>query len=372
MIYLTLKTELKFNSDSDRLDLIEALKAERTAFNICSKIHFDSKAKNSIVEMHANCYKSIRTSNPEIKAQLVVKATTNCLAAYRSVKSNKHKLTKPIVKRKLSTYYDARLSTYADEVFRLTTLKKRVEARPIMYDRLQSYLDMYTFGDILLYSDGVKVFVCLTFKVEETPITPKLALGVDLGIRRFATTSEGKLIISKKFNKEKRKLRHLKGKLKSKNTKSSKKHLKKLRRKEYHHNNNFNHLLANEILRTKANLIVLEDLDVKQLKSKKVRYQNKNRISQVSFAKLRFILTYKAGLVNKQVVCVSPYYTSQIDHASGKLSGERKGCRFYSESGLIYDADVNAAVNIAYRSNLPISYKNVLDGQGFVSNPYAR
>ena len=366
---LTLKSELKFNSDSDRIDLIEALKAERTAFNICSQIHF-GKVKNSIVELHADCYDKIRYSNPEIKSQLIIKAENNCLSAYKSIKSNKHKLTKPIEKKRLSTRYDARLSTYSEGIFRLTTLKKRVEARPVMYDRLKTYLSKYKFGDILLYSDGIKVFVCLTFKVEETPIIPKLAIGVDLGIRRFATTSDGKLIISKKYNREKRKLRHLKSKLKSKGTKSAKRKLKTLRRKEFNHNNNFNHLLANEILRTKANLIVIEDLDVKQLKSKKVRYQNKNRISQVSFAKLRFILTYKAGLVNKQVVCVSPYYTSQIDHANGKISGERKGCRFYSESGLIYDADVNAAVNIAYRSNLPISYKNVLDGQGFVSNPY--
>lgn len=370
MTHLTLKTELKFNSEQDKIALIEALKAERTAFNICSNIHFHSKAKNSIVELHKNCYSQIRSSNPEIKSQLIIKAENNCLSAYKSAKSNKHKLTKAILKKRLSTHYDARLSSYVDGVFRLTTLSRRIEAFPVMYDRFKTYLDKYKFGDILLYSDGIKVFVCLTFNVYEPTITPKLALGVDLGIRRFATTSEGKLIISKKYNREKRKLRHLKSELKSKGTKSAKRKLKKLRRKEYNHNNNFNHLLANEILRTKANLIVIEDLDVKQLKSKKSRYQNKNRISQVSFAKLRFLLTYKAGLVNKQVVCVSPYYTSQIDHASGKLSGDRKGIRFYSESGLIYDADVNAAVNIGYRSNLPISYKNVLDGQGFVSNPY--
>ena len=104
MTRLTLKSELKFNSDSDRLDLIEALKAERAAFNICSKIHFDSKAKNSIVEMHANCYKSIRKSNPEIKAQLVISSENNCLAAYRSVKSNKHKLIKPIEKKRLANH----------------------------------------------------------------------------------------------------------------------------------------------------------------------------------------------------------------------------------------------------------------------------
>ena len=70
---------------------------------------------------------------------------------------------------------------------------------------------------------------------------------------------------------------------------------------------------------------------------------------------LRNILTYKAQTCGKQVVTVSPAYTSQIDSISGKKDGIRSGCRYYSKSGLIYDADWNAAINIKNRFEHPIS-----------------
>ena len=70
---------------------------------------------------------------------------------------------------------------------------------------------------------------------------------------------------------------------------------------------------------------------------------------------LRNILTYKAQTCGKQVVTVSPAYTSQIDCISHKKDGQRVGCRYYSKSGLIYDADWNAAINIKNRFKHPIS-----------------
>jgi transposase len=73
--------------------------------------------------------------------------------------------------------------------------------------------------------------------------------------------------------------------------------------------------------------------------------------------------------MGKHVCLVSPAYTSQIDSATDKREGLRKGCRFYSVNGLVYDADINAAINIARRSKLPVSQGNLLDGQGVVNRP---
>ena len=38
---------------------------------------------------------------------------------------------------------------------------------------------------------------------------------------------------------------------------------------------------------------------------------------------------------------VSSFYTSQIDSMIGKRDGQRKGCRYYSSNGLVYDATIN-------------------------------
>ena len=89
------------------------------------------------------------------------------------------------------------------------------------------------------------------------------------------------------------------------------------------------------------------------------------------FFELRRVLTYKAINIGKHVCLVSPAYTSQIDNVSGIKEGDRKGCRFYAKSGLIYDADINAAINIARRSKHPISIGNFLDGLGVVNRPIA-
>lgn len=185
----------------------------------------------------------------------------------------------------------------------------------------------------------------------------------------MAACSDGRLIIDKKFNKEKRTLRYLKSQLKSAGTKAARKHLNKLRRKEKNKNKNQVHLVVNEILKTNANVIALENL--KGIKAKKHKNQNKNAISQVPIFELRTVLTYKAMNMGKHVCLVSPAYTSQIDNISGIREGDRRGCRFYAKSGLVYDADLNAAINIARRSKHPISQGNILDGQGVVKSPIA-
>ena len=76
----------------------------------------------------------------------------------------------------------------------------------------------------------------------------------------------------------------------------------------------------------------------------------------------------------KSVIFVNHAYTSQTDHLTGKVEGIRQGRRFYAKGkynrkGLVYDSDVNAAVNIAKLANLPVSCFRVLDGQGLVVDP---
>ena len=229
---------------------------------------------------------------------------------------------------------------------------------------------LYQYQDPLIYENNGKIFISFCF--DNSPLEKlksKLVLGVDLGIRRAAAMSDGRIIIDRKFNKEKRRLRFLKRQLQSTGTKSSRKHMIKLRHKERNKNKNQTHLIANIILDTKADTFALENL--KGIKAKKHRYQNKRSISQVPLFDLRRILTYKAENQGKTVLLVNPAYTSQIDSSSGVKEGIRKGCRFYTKSGIIYDADLNASRNIGQRSKLPVSYGNILDGQALVNVPIA-
>lgn len=364
---ITYISELLPQSEDGKELLKELLGWQKLAFNEASKIKFNID-KNSIVLLHKAFYKKFRQNFPYIPAQIVIRAEQECLSSYRSIKTKKHKLSEPPVKKNLSCRLDKHLfSRKGEDLISITTGKGRKLFKFRSYEKLRNLLRCYIYKDPLIFEKNGSIFIALSFEVRKPPVKQKLCIGVDLGIRVSAATSEGKIIIDKKFNGEKRKLRYLKRKLQSIGTKSAKRKLKKYQNKERNKNKNQTHLVCNEILKTTADTIALENL--KGIKAKKHKRQNKNRISQVPLYELRRIITYKATNMGKHIVLVNPAYTSQIDSVTGKHEGKRRGRRFYSENGLIYDADINAARNIAIRSKLPISQGNLLDGQAVVIRP---
>jgi putative transposase len=369
---LTYNTKLVFNSIEDKNKIIQMLESQRFAWNECSKVKFTYVTKNSIVELHNKFYANFRKSQGQIPSQVIISAEQSVLSTYRSIKSNKQKINKAPEKKKLSIRLDKRTYSHKNGIFSIISLDKRVKCHPYLYPKLQELFSKYKFRDPLLFVKNGEVCIALTFDIPEILIQNKLAIGVDLGICNFAATSEGNLYQDKTFSSKKRKLRFNKRKLqsKSKTSKSAKRKLKKLKRKERNINQNFSHHLANKIISdTKADTIVLENLE--SIKVKKHKYQNKNRISQVPMFELRRILTYKALLHNKQVRTVSPAYTSQIDHRTGKLDGKRVGGRYIGKDNQVLHADINAACNIGLRSKLPCSISNYYVWQAKVNSPIA-
>ena len=358
---LSYNVKLNFDSIENKDKYRKTLEFQRLTYNECSKCHFGA-SKNSIVDLHNKFYKSFREKYPEIPSNIVIHTIQEVLSSYRSIKSNNHKITKPTEKKNLSIRLTKNTSTLKvhSKTISLTAIGgKRIKASFIPYLRLKELIDKYPVCDPLIFERDDQIWLNLTFEIPNIVIIENKAIGIDLGINRTIATSEGMLIIDKKFNGEKRKLRFNKRKLqsKSKDSKSAKRHLKQLRRKEKNKNKNQTHLISNIILKsTISNVIVLENLTkIKRNPKNKYKKGFNNKISQVPFYELRRILEYKAMAHGKVVKIVSPYNTSQIDSVTNKKEGERRGGRFYSKSGIIYDADINAAINIAKRSKLPVS-----------------
>ena len=188
-----------------------------------------------------------------------------------------------------------------------------------------------------------------------------LAIGVDLGMKRLFVTSEGKSFVDKSYLKKRRKLRYLKRCLQSKGTHSAKRHLTKLSHKERNLSKDMVERSTNALLKsTDASILVLEDLSKIKVKTSKAKegfkkMRHNNALSQVPFYLFKERLTHKATLVGKQVVSVSPAFTSQTDSRTNKRDGIRKGCNYVCSDGIVLDADWNAAVNIALRGNHPLS-----------------
>ena len=240
---------------------------------------------------------------------------------------------------------------------------------------MQNLINEYPVCNPLIFERGGQIWLNLTFKMPEYSIKEESVCGIDLGIKNSVATSEGKVLKDKKFNKEKRALRYLKRQLQSKGTKSARRHLKKLRRKERNKNKNQCHLITNWILNnTKSNVIAIENLkNIKKNTLKKNRKFN-NKWSQVSIGELIRILEYKALLYQKKTVKVNPAYTSQRDSRTNRLDGNRLKGKYIGLDGKNLHSDINAAINIANLTKLPLSgdvveRRAALLGQAKVNSP---
>lgn len=378
---LSYKVKITFESQDDRVNLLAMLKRHTLAWNEAAQIMFEKKC-SGLVELHKNFYRQFRDKNLDLKAQVPIVAQKDVIRYFKSVKARGTKMGKPPVKVTPSMKLDIRLYRFRFKdgipTFFISTMTDRIKCVPILYDKIRDLVFKNKIIDpILSYRDG-EFYLQLSFDstdmrkpVAEDSLQER-AIGVDLGMRVSAVTSDGAFILDKKFLKEKRQLRFLKDRLKSKNSKGSraaKKHLHKLKRKESNKNKDHSHRLANSILKcSDSKYIVIEDL---RGVGRKKGYENKNKISQVSFHQISLFLKYKAPLLGKTVITINPEFTSQIDHRSGKKDGKRCGRRYYCSDGTVLDADHNAAINIALRSQHPVSQSDLLDGQAIVNSPNA-
>lgn len=361
----TYNTRLIFENKEDFLYWKNLLEISMSAYNDISRMIFDSKCFLGLTNVHALVYEPIREKYPTIPAQSVIKMYKDSISNLRSCKRKSCP-----VRNNPSMRLDKRLYSKLTPIsISLPSSKrnKRVAVKFQTYDKFNELAEQYTMADPLIFMKNNDIWLSVTFNVPNKPATEESYLGVDLGIRRIFTTSDGLSYKGKELNSIKRRIRYNRRKLQAKGTKSAKRKLKKLAHKERNINKNYTHLICNKILDTDKSVIVLEDLKgIKQNTSKfengRKRTKHNNRISQVPLFMIKEILTYKATHVGKRVESVSPSYTSQIDSMTGKRDGQRKGCRYYSSNGLVYDADWNAAINIRNRKH-STSFNTPIDGK---------
>ena len=343
---------------------VNILTQTRDAFNTCANIITSENTTLSIVNVHNKCYDKLREQYPQIPSQGIVRVQKSVLAMLRSIKSNKHKNSSVPQRKSLSLQLDKRLySRFSIDGISLSNGKpqKRELCTFILYDKIRELFDTCVPKDPTIFIRNDKMFLSIPFEVPSLPCKNDTSIGVDLGMKRLFVTSEGKSFIDKEYLKQRRKLRYLKRCLQSKGTKSAKKHLKSLSKKEYNISKNQIEKACNTLLHnTDASIIVLEDLTKIKIKTSKSkegfkRSRHNNALSQVPFFLFKERLTTKAQLVGKRVETVSPAFTSQTDSRTNKRDGIRQGCNYVCSDGVVLDADWNAAVNIALRANHPLS-----------------
>lgn len=372
---LSYNVKLEFPSKETEQAMLDCLKVEADCYGYVSALLETTGFREhpmSRYDVHYKFYYDIRKQYPSLSSQMVCKVIQEVVANWKTcIQSNKEFDTPR--KSNLSMTLDKRLySKLTDHSVNITVPGyKKVECTFKAYPFMQYMFDTYTAKNCnIFYRDG-QFWLTVQFEVPGAELVNDDVLGIDRGIKRLITCSDGTAISDKEFNMRRRKIRYLKRCLRKKDTKNSKRHLKNLRKREACMSKDYTYSVAKYILNKPQGIIVLEDLTkIKKSTSRKKiapnrgenkeikRKRHNNRFGQVALRQLQTVLEYKAPLVGKQVATVEPAYTSQLD-CRGLPNGKRLGTRYYAADGLVLDADWNAAINIANRYhpstfNLPI------------------
>jgi len=367
--------KVNFKSLEDKQKIISTLVMQKDAWNICSKHRFGMK-NGRIKELHNKSYYDIKSKVSSLPSQYIIKAIRNVISAYKTIKTNQVKLDESACKKSLGCQLDKRLFSWKNKErtkFSITTTQKRIECTIEHYAKLKEF-DVDGLIDPSIFVRNNEVYLVLCFKTPEIILEKdKNVVGIDLGIRRIFSTSKGDILKDRVSLKQKRKIRFLKRILVSKKnlgSRSARKHLGKLKRKEQNFNKNWTHNVVNKCLTLNKDTTTFVIENLKGIKRTKGYKKQGNMKSQWNPFEFRRILTYKAQTLGKRVVTVPPYLTSQLDHR-GLSGGIRQGCRYIASDGVVLDADINAAINILQKySKHPNSCCKALDGQVRVNGPY--
>lgn len=178
-------------------------------------------------------------------------------------------------------------------------------------------------------------------------------VGIDLGLKEFAITSDREFFSNPKWlRKTEKKLaktqRELSRKKKgSKNRNKARLRVAKLHEKIANQRKDFLHKVSTQLI-NENQVIVIEDLKVKNL------MQNHNlakAISEVSWSEFRTMLEYKAEWYGRKlIIAPSNYASSQLCSNCGNKSSQTKdlACRTYicPVCGMTMDRDINASKNL--------------------------
>lgn len=231
-----------------------------------------------------------------------------------------------------------------------------------------------------LVREGRKWFVVAVAESEIECLEPTgREVGVDVGITRFLTTSDGEVVANPKFLKvASGELAALQRRLalQGGRSKNLRRKIAKLHRKVKNQRLNFHHQTARSLVNT-CDTIAVEKLSVGSM-SKRAKPKpdpdvpgqylpnggsaktGLNRsIADVGWRQFRTILTAKAENAGRRVVAVNPAYTSIICHrCSARCVRPTQPTVICPSCGPI-DADLNGAINVFMRagtgSHLPLT-----------------
>jgi len=250
------------------------------------------------------------------------------------------------------------------------------------------------------------IFAVETYTEINIPTIPKeisqdKIVGIDVGLEKLATLSNGKIIeppeylriSEKKLDKYQRRLsrkkkyekiveinkRISKGekvdkeiekkkiKVNSKNREKQIIKVRKIHRKITNQRRNFSHEVSRTLV-DNFDVIAFEKLNIQNMVK---NHRLAKSISDASWYQIQMFTNYKAEWAGKKVVFVDPKNTSQLCSECGNKEHLELSDRIFkcSKCGLILDRDINAAINIKNRGMKELNITPGTGGGACLSSP---
>ena len=251
----------------------------------------------------------------------------------------------------------SRCNTFGRRKITLTQSFKNISFRcsDLYLTRLQKYKDNIRSATLSKTKSG-NFFLSILMDIPQNEFVKfkktNKEVGIDLGVKDFVITSDGKKFENKHFFKaDERKMKKLQRQLSKKKVGSNNRNKQRIRvaklfERIINKKGNYIHYVVNELL-SSYDTIYMEDLNtIGMLKN----HHLTKSISEVGFFKFNEILKSKAIANDKKVVLIDRFYPSSktcsccgYKNQSLKLSDRNWQC---PQCGEIHDRDFNAAKNI--------------------------
>jgi len=317
--------------------------------------------------LHRNCYEKAK-QRFNLNTALIQTARDKAVEILKSF--NEKKKEKPKLRR-ISIRFDRRCYSFAKTTNKLTpywltlSLNRRTRiSLPIKFGKKQQKFieealqGKWQFCTVEMVKRNGEWYAHFVLKKEVEFHEPETVVGVDSGEWNIATA----IAISKQNSKPMKgqfwsgtRIREIRGKYAHiRRNLQRKKRLnlvKKIGRREKRIVNQLIHVVANEIVayakQFEKPVITMEKLSGVRKNMNSYAKLNR-RLHTWSFRKLQQYIEYKANLEGIPVVYIDPKNTSSKCHRCGHIA-RTNGREFRCpRCGLVYNRDLNAAINIAY------------------------
>ncbi|MGI9106866.1 MAG: RNA-guided endonuclease InsQ/TnpB family protein [Pyrinomonadaceae bacterium] len=288
-------------------NVAEELKATMREFakacNLIAEVASEKKLHRRY-DLHHATYNQIREQT-NLPSQHVINAIAKVSEAFTRERNKQHKF-----KQLSSVRYDSRTLTLTRDFreARLTICPKgKVSGELQMPPAMREKLRTWKIGSAdLIFRDGeFYLHIAVNTDAPEIP-EPSGSLGVDLGVKRVAVTSDNTFHTAKFIRHKKRRFQQTRSSLQANGSRTAKRVLRRVSGRENRFVMDANHCISKSIVahaKQNGQRIVLEDLTGIRGRAKRLMTRH---LHGWSFAQLRSFVEYKAAAAGVEVATVNP------------------------------------------------------------------